>query len=351
MKHYSSNGTLRVTKPVGNVLVLAIIYALLLVLTAEGLIRLAISTRLMDVPGIGTINADLNIKIPIMDHLFREDGGIDCIFLGSSMTNEAVNPQIFTQKYFELSGKKITCFNFGVASLSGEIAGDLGQILIKRYHPALLVYGTSARDYSREMGFRGLNKDGWIQFQLGKWNLVGWLKEYSMVYRCYLSFLSDMNPLNKQYSIDVKRITSAYGHLMVDKNNIGIEGENTINEKALFTRDFVGLKQLISLNNLSTRIIVMEIPVHSIFLPLYVNQKTEDYYTLFFHPVESILQKKNIPFIMSITGDYFKVTDDQWADMKHLNYKGAITFSTWLADQIWGLEESGMIPAIKWSNR
>jgi hypothetical protein len=343
MEHFSSNGTLKVTKPVGNILVLAIFFVLLLVLILEGSSRLAISARLLEEPGIGTSNADLNIKIPLLDNLVTKTGGVDCIFLGSSMTNDDVDPEIFAQTYAELSGRKVTCFNFAIARLNGEIAGWLSRILVERYHPGLLIYGTSARDYSKELGNRVLIEDSWFRYKLGQWNAAGWLKDNSMAFRFYLKFLSDLNPDNKDYAIHVRQNTSPYGHFELVKNVTSLEGESTVHEKILQQADFAGVKRLTNLNGTDVRVVVMEIPVHEKFLPVYVNDSTGEYYTLFFDPLAKFLNRRGIPFIQTITGSRFTASEDGWADMKHLNIKGSARFSAWLAGEIWRFEQTNQL--------
>ena len=320
------------------------------ILAIESTIRLGIQLDLITTPGMGTGNADLNIKIPLLDQYVKENGGINCIFLGSSMTNDAVIPEVFTRRYRELSSEEITCFNFGVSTLSGEVAGRLGKIIVDRYQPDLLIYGTSARDYSLVLGQKSLLEDAWFRYQLGEWNLAGWLKEYSMIYRYYLGFLANLNPANRVYAIEVKMNTSSMGYYFVDENKMDLEGQNIINEVELNQKDFTGLKRLAALNKSVTRVIVVEVPVHAKFLPVYVNGSSEDYQSLFFGPVKGILDNRNIPIISTNTGGRFNVPDDQWADLKHLNYVGAQKFSSWLAEQIWELEDTGSIPRIEWGN-
>ncbi|MBA4421307.1 MAG: hypothetical protein C0391_09185 [Anaerolinea sp.] len=343
MKMETEQTTLQIHTPAGKVLRQALATLLIALLLLEGGLRLAVTSGWMPDPGPGTTNADLNIKMPMLDALAQREGGVDCIFLGSSMTNDDVDPEVFASRYGELSGTTVTCFNFAVATLTGEIAGGLSQILAERYHPDLLVYGTSARDYSKELGARALKDDGWFRYQLGEWNLTGWLKEYSMLYRTYLKILSDFNPANREYAISVRQNTSPYGHFVVHVNVISLEGQNTIHEETLLKKDFAGLKRLVSLDGAGVSVVVMEIPVHEAFLPEYVNEKSEDYYRLFFDPATEILTKAGIPFIHTLTGTRFTAPDEEWADLKHLNNKGSARFSAWLADEIWQLEQAGVI--------
>lgn len=342
--------SLRIKQPYGNVFWKAIIILGISILAIEGSIRLAIHLNIIAVPGVGTGNADLNVKIPLLDEYLNDNGRINCIFLGSSMTNDAVIPEVFSERYKQLSGKEIACFNFGVATLTGEVAGGLGPLLVERYHPDLLIYGTSARDYSKVLGSGGLRTDPWYQYQLGDWNFAGWLKEYSMIYRIYMGILINLNPATREYAMEVKNNTTPSGHFVIRASNLDMENQSIIKEEQLNSKDFNGLKRLTALNNSTTRIIVMEVPVNPNFLPFYVNNNPEDYNKLFYKRAKTMLDNRGIPFIATITGGQFAAPDDQWADLKHLNYEGAQNFSSWLAEQIWELENTGVIERIEWEN-
>jgi len=335
--------TLHLHRKTGQVLIFALILLVLVVLAVEGCLRLAVKSGHMPDPGPGTNNADLNYKLPMLDQLVRVDGPIDCIFIGSSMTNDGIDPEVFSQHYAELSGRKVTCFNFGIGTLTGEIASGMGHILKERYHPAVLIYGTSARDFSKEMGARALRSDQWYLYMLGTWNLPGWLQEHSMVYREYLKLLRDMNPDNRQFVIKVRENTTPYGHFLVHPFVTQLEPGYSIHEQELVKRDFNGLMDLGRMNHNGIEVIVFEVPVHKDFLPVYVNDTLADYYRLFHDPASEILAKYQVPFINTVSGDKFTTMDDEWADMKHLNQKGAVNLSSFLAEAIWQLQQSGQI--------
>ena len=335
--------TLCLPRKFGRVLILALILLFLTVLVIELGLRLAVRTGWLPDPGPGTNNADLNYKLPMLDQLVKNEGPIDCIFLGSSMTNDGVDPEVFSQHYLELSGQKVTCFNFGIGWLTGEIAAGMGHILVERYHPAILIYGTSARDFSKEMGARALKSDQWYQYMGGNWNLSGWLQEHSMMYREYLKLLRDLNSDNRQFVIKIRNNTTPYGHFLVHPFVTELEPGYSIHEKALVKKDFNGLTDLGKLNHQGVEIIVFELPVHEKFLPIYVNDNLADYYTLFFDPAAEILTRYQVPFINTVTGGKFMAADDDWADMKHLNQEGAIRLSSYLAEEIWQLQKSGQI--------
>jgi hypothetical protein len=339
----TSQKTLHITKPLCTLFLRALVLLVITLLVFEVVLQFVVHQGWMVDPGPGAANADLNIKLPMLDDLVKKTGVVDCIFLGSSMTNDDVDPEVFAQTYAEISGRTVTCFNFAVATLTGEIAGGLSRILVERYHPGLIIYGTSARDYSKELGARALKDDPWYLYKLGEWNLPGWLQEHSMLYREYLKLLSDLNPDNREYAVKVRQNTSPFGHYIVNVNVTSLEGQNTIHEKKLLQKDFDGVKQLTNLDGKNVRVVVVEIPVHERYLPVYVNDNPEEYYTLFFDPMAKLLYEKGIQFIQTITARQFVASEDEWADMKHLNNKGSIKFSAWLADEIWRLEQDGQL--------
>ena len=330
------------SKPAGRVFIRALLILLVFLAGFEVLLRLLVGAGLIINPGPSTNNADLNTKLPLLDKLAAEKH-IDCIFLGSSMTNDGIDPEVFTKRYAELSGRQLTCFNFGVGWLTGEVAGGLSRILVDRYDPDVLIYGTSARDYSAVMGMRALKSDCWYQYMLGQWNLPGWLQEYSMFYRFYLKFLSDLNPSNRGFAIKTRDHISPYGHYRLDIIDEDLEAGNRIDEEELRQKDFNGFSRLVKLKSDQLQVVVIEIPVHMDYLPVYVNNSLDQYYELFYNEIDGVTRQYDVPLINTVTGGLFISADDGWGDMKHLNVIGAGRFSLYLAEAAWQLEQAGRL--------
>lgn len=334
--------TLQLSRPAGRVFFRALLILVIFLAGFEILLRLLVGSGLIINPGPSTNNADLNTKLPLLDKLAAETH-IDCIFLGSSMTNDGIDPEVFSQRYAELSGRQLTCFNFGVGWLTGEVAGGLSRILVDRYHPDVLIYGTSARDYSAVMGMRALKSDPWYQYMLGQWNLPGWLQEHSMLYRYYLKFLSDLNPSNRGFAIKTRDHISPYGHFRLDIIGEDLEAGNRIDEEELRPKDFNGFSRLVKLKSDQLQVVVIEIPVHMDYLPVYVNNSLDQYYELFYDEIEEVTSRNDVPLINTVTGGLFTSGDDGWGDMKHLNVIGAERFSLYLAEAAWQLEQDGRL--------
>ena len=184
MKRPNIFPSLLITPPFGGVLVGAILLLISFVLVGEGIIQIGIGGRLWPEPLLGTINAELDLKIQILDALVKKEP-IDCIFLGSSQTDTAINPAIFSAEYQQLTGNKINCYNFGLGTLTAGPAGQVTRLLVQRYHPKYLIWGISARDFSRDFGelSRSFKDDPWIKYSSGEPNAAGWLSENSMFFR------------------------------------------------------------------------------------------------------------------------------------------------------------------------
>jgi hypothetical protein len=99
-------------------------------------------------PRIGSQHRQFEIQLARLDKLVREGEPIDCIFLGNSMIWLGVDPLVTNQVFESRTGQSIHCFNFGVSALPASSAGQIATMLVEKYHPSLLIYGTFARDYA-----------------------------------------------------------------------------------------------------------------------------------------------------------------------------------------------------------
>ncbi len=144
-------GTLQVTRACGKTLGLAILLVALAWGGSEVVLRLLAALSFIQPPSLGSLNAELDVKLPLLDRMAKE-GEIDCLFFGSSQFDSAADPQVFSRAYAELTGQPLRCFNFSLGTLTAQPAGQLAGILVRRYHPGLLIFGTSARDYSTDFG-------------------------------------------------------------------------------------------------------------------------------------------------------------------------------------------------------
>jgi hypothetical protein len=140
----------------------------------------AVQARLT-MPALGSSNRHLARQWHRLEALKNSGVPIDCIAPGDSMVLNGLDPLVFGRSYQQETGEEIYCFNFGVDALTPKPASVLAEILVEKYPPCLLVFGTDARDFavapdSEETSF--FMDLPWLQYQMGNFNLEGWLVEH-----------------------------------------------------------------------------------------------------------------------------------------------------------------------------
>lgn len=345
MSRYVKPATLQIDQHIGTSLGLAILCTLLMLGIIEGFFRILDKISLISPPYIGTYNAELDIKIRMLDELVDEYRNVDCIFLGSSQFDNAADPEIFMATYHELSNESITCFNFSLQTLTASPAGAIAKILIKRYHPGSIIYGTSARDYSSDFGeaARPLLEDAWVDDYLGNFNIKGWLMERSYVVRLPVSLFRRLSP---EYHDHFDRLTASlttYGFAPVEDNDLSNPKKNFIPEYNLSAEDMAGLDELTGLSAGETQIIIVEVPVHHSFIPYYIEANEEAYHSEFIIPVSEFVKSRGVPFWETQEQMQRLIPDAGWNDIKHLNTTGATLYSRWLAQRVFEAVTNGEI--------
>lgn len=327
--------TLIVEKPFGLTILLA---GLIIVVTwgmAEVLLRLSIHYSLLPPPRIGSVNAELDMKLLQLDNFLKKNGSIDCIFLGSSQLDEAVDPVVFEKTFHGLTGSQLRCFNFSLGTLTASPAGKIAKLLANKYHPRILYIGISARDFSKDFGelTRPLLDDPWVRYTLGQFTLSGWLTENSLAYRELLTIRSSLNP---DYMALYDRLSyqlTEQGYLTVTGNDLSNPKKNFIPNFKLSREDLAGLDEMVELNSDKLQVIFLEVPVHYSFMPYYVQADPLAYDSLFIEPITAYFSQKGQAFWQSQQLMQELVPDSGWNDVKHFNKSGAEIFSSWLAHE------------------
>lgn len=345
MASTSSPRTLVIEKPFGFTIFLA---GIILVLTwgiAEALLRLSVQYSLLPTPRIGSVNAELDTKLIQLDKFLNENGSIDCIFLGSSQLDEAVNPAVFEKTYQDLTGNHLRCFNFSLGTLTASPAGKIARLLAIRYHPKILFIGISARDFSKDFGelTRPLLDDPWVRYALGDFTLSGWLTENSYTYRELLTIRSSLNPDYMALHDRLSYQLTAQGYLTVTGNDLSNPKKNFIPKFKLSKEDLAGLDEIAELNSDHLQVIFLEVPVHYSFIPFYIQADPLAYQTLFIEPITTYFFQKNLPFWQNQELMQEIVPDSGWNDVKHFNKSGAEIFSSWLAHETDKAAKAGAI--------
>ncbi len=125
-------------------------------------------------PRIGSRHRQFEIQVARLEKLVREGEPIDCIFLGNSMVWLGVDPLVVNQSFKDKTGQEIHCFNFGVSALPASSAGQIAPMLVKKFYPKVLIYGTIARDYAFPSDAEDayvVSDTTWLRYPNGESNL------------------------------------------------------------------------------------------------------------------------------------------------------------------------------------
>jgi hypothetical protein len=307
---------------------------LLMAASIEMILRLPTVQQYLPIPDWCTGYDPLEERLFLLDQFEREQGQVDCIFMGSSSAETALDPAIFEAAYQSRSGQAITCYNFGIGAFTGSSAGIIGELLIERYHPRWLIFGTAAIDYdTRDVDIeQAFPETAWARYRRGEFNLMGWLVDSFSTVR-YLSAIPDeLNTAPRETPfIDPDRYKRMAGYApLVDFVDFRIQ-EST----GIFTApDMEGFRQLIAaVQGSDTRLLVIEIPIYVTSSPAYTAQNPIPAGQIEFNEqVMGYAHEHGIPAWR--THGEIVIPDRYWRDTFHLHISGAMLFSQWLGEQV-----------------
>jgi hypothetical protein len=345
-KRYET-GTLNICKGHGRVLYLAISMLIAFCLLGEITFRQETVQKQMLGPQVGSRHAQFDGQWARLEKLVKEGQRIDCIFLGNSMVWIDVNPLIVSQRIKEVTGREISCFNFGVSALPASSAGLVAQVLVQKYHPKLLIYGTFARDYAipgTAEDATAVSNTPWLKYQLGRVSPEGWLydRSYFFKYKNYVAdvLLFDLEhvipgyngfPPYHDYGFDPKIGTRINVNGTPNIDDVGSQDPHKwLYQYRILDEDLDGLRQIMRQSEAGVQIIVMEMPFYPVGFEFFLNG--EDDYNKY---VEQVTQ------LSEATGTAFwglneqpKIAAENWWDYFHMNIGGAKVFSEWLGGHL-----------------
>ena len=313
----------------------------------EFIFRLDTAQDRLTGPRIGSRHRQFEIQVARLEKLIQDGEPIDCIFLGNSMVWLGVNPLVVNQTFQAETGQEIYCFNFGVSALPTSSAGEIAAMLVKRYHPKLLIYGTFARDYTIPSNAEDayvVSDTPWLKYQNGEFNLKGWLYTYSSAFQ-YTGHLRDFLLMTYLEDVFVPSDIPPYQTYGLDpKYDIRVDVSTPPDFDARENRDPVkwlgqfeiqpenldGLHKIVRQSVNNTQVIVIEMPFYETAYAFFPNGK-QDYET-YIQQVDSDTATAAVPFWR--LNEQPSLPPHLWWDYFHLNLDGADEFSKWLGRRL-----------------
>ena len=297
-------------------------------------------------PRIGSQHHQFEIQLGRLEKLVKEGEPIDCIFLGNSMVWLGINPLVVDQVFQSGTGQGIHCFNFGVSALPASSAGLIAPMLVEKFHPKLLIYGTFARDYAVPADAEDayvVSSTPWLKYENGEFSLEGWLYDHSSVFQ-YKGHLRDFMYMNFE-EVFVQDNTPDYQAYGLDpKYDIRLNVDESPDFKALANRDPVkwlghyeirqenleGLRQIVQQSNQGVKVIVIEMPFYKTALDFFPNGEGD--YETYVQQVDQITASNGTSFWR--INDQPALSPENWWDYFHLNLRGVDLFSEWIGNQL-----------------
>ena len=346
-KKFGWGESFAVEKPDWRVLRMTLVFIVGLFILGELFFSLDPVQAALTGPRIGSRHRQFEIQIARLDKLVREGEPIDCIFLGNSMVWLGIDPLEVSQVFERRTGQEIHCFNFGVSALPASSAGEIARMLVDRYHPRLLVYGTFARDYAIPADAEDayvVSDTPWLYYRNGEFNLKGWLYDHSSFYQ-YRGHVRDFLLINYLEDVFVQNNTPRYQAYGLDpKLDIRVDVHTSPDFEAVDNRDPVkwlghfaiqsenleGLRRIVQESDSGVTVIVVEMPFFETAYKFFPNGKQD--YNRYADQVESIAVSRHVPFWR--LEDQPVLPAESWWDYFHLNLQGARLFSQWLGNDL-----------------
>ncbi len=339
--------TLRLHRPFGRGLLGALLALLALILLSEGALRMEpVNRHLLPPTFTQTVYySELDVKLWRLER-FGQTHTPNCFFMGSSVVDAGLDPDLFAAELERLTGQSLTCFNFGVSGMNPQGNSVLADILMAQYRPALLIYGTTAADYKATQSLaRQLWDDHWVQFRRDYFSPQGWLLEYSYDYRYLLSMAKLQDGTYREDLVEWNRAVAADG-LRRSSARAGVSQKPQtvlLKDYRPDANDLDGLRHILSWRRSGVKMILVEMPVNASFLPYYVEDGLDGYRQRFLAPLQTLAQEEDTPLIQGMALSTH-IPAQRWEDRLHLNLEGVDQFTRWLAGQVGALYQSGQAP-------
>ena len=283
-----------------------------------------------------SVNADsflFDAKIYSLEQQVRRNGGLDCLFLGSSVANVDINPEVVEQVYLEQTGETIHCFNLGLPAMTIENATAIADAAIARFQPKVIFYTILSRDIDHvTASVNFIEQSNWLKFNRGKDSLNGWLVNHSYAWRYFLTWRYWLvTPNRAKMDSETIFLTPKGFQPAQGINDPYPENQTMTPERLMQIWDDPGHAQVVNdflaLQQKGVTLVFIEGPVYRD-----PNANTWPAYEAdYIPPLQSLLETGGVPFWRT-DAIAVQIQKPNWYDWLHLNSQGAVTFSQWLGE-------------------
>ncbi len=328
--------TLNIKLPIGQTLIQALGGLAILLLLLEGFVRIPpIQRQLAKYEFYGSSHPHFDAQVRSIRARAEISGKIDCVFVGNSQVLYDIDPAIVEDVYLKKTGEKITCQNFGLGGVTPIALSSVIKVLIKNFHPSVIILGTNLFDYSIPPGEgarASIMASPWFTYQLGKFSVDGWLIENSLSYQYYLGIdhyilagseiLSDIEENGHSFRFSERT------PMTLDEQTEYFD--NTFPAPALLKAQTKALDGILKLQTKKIKIIVLETPMTSKMFD--VKRPSKKLYPQFVDMLKTVTERAKSE--LWLTQDELDIPEDGWYDLIHLNKIGATYYSTMIGEKL-----------------
>lgn len=350
--------SLQLYRPAGYSLALTAILFLGTVFSLELIARSDPVQARVPFQAYGTNHVQFEYQLKRLEAFVEAHGEPDCLIQGNSQSLRSIDPQVFAQAYQTHSGQDLLCYNFSVVGTNVSTTLLFSQVFIDRFHPKLLILGTSFLDYteSRENRYDPrFEENAWLDYKLGQANFKGWLLEYSYTFRL-LTLLSYGAPQGMNFEETQREMRkwnaqlteSGYGYSdhAIDpseplktsfiKNFLGNFGDFGVS-----TWNYESLEDIVELGKQNKiQVVIVSMPYHPALAELRDDSgeshpskaQLNDFIAHSTQRLQDIAERSQVSLITTEGLDF--IPQNGWHDLYHLNKFGSPAFSQWLAEQV-----------------
>ncbi len=322
-----------------------IIYSFFLTLALAGILetasRIGFIQNLLPMSSRGINHHFLDMNFALSQRLAHEQGGIDAVMIGTSQVMVSFDPEVFSRRYNEITERKMTAYNFGVAGLTLPAKIALINILWDEYHPEWLLIGLSVPMLSEKIrpSQERILSSPWIRYRNQDFNFPGWLTEHSRFFQYFLRFrqwlqypdfsarISRKESRVSPYGFSNFKNPSSTRSLVLDPKRIQRFRDN-LKDYSISRERVKDLDRLLSFRD-KTNLIVIEMPVHPYFNTLYKNGEQDHKRTV--KIIRDRCAQYRVPFVPADNPAF--ECDRLWIQTNHMNALGAEMFSSWLSEK------------------
>lgn len=295
---------------------------------AEALGRTPSVTEALPLESYGSSHPHFNTQVARIRARVAAVGQLDCIFIGSSQVLYDIDPAVIEAILQSKFNRPFHCQNFGLGGMTPLTAAPLAELLIKDFHPRLLIYGVSELDFiatGLDASDASIVSSPWFRYQLGDFSVDGWLLENSYAYRYYLGTVDYyFNRVTTEPEIQfnghsVKNATVSTMSL----ENQAVYFSQFYSRTILRQNHIQGFEHLMALDTQGSALAVLEMPTDPVYLSL--NPRLESVYPSFADLLRSTSEVTNRTLWLTQTTTDFAQSD--WYDMVHLNNRGSAVLS------------------------